>query len=162
MQCRLGNFHLHHGNLQRARRHFLRAVEDDYPSFQAHLQLGRIYLRQDRVTRAVEELHRAREIDPHQFAREGFPGDPLLWIAERLPKDRVRQNLTVQRSRPLNSAAAEAADGLILGDSAEALPFGDFVDRAEAERFAALPPIALEDLAGVDWDELSRSLGEDG
>jgi hypothetical protein len=144
----------------RSREHLLRVLENDYPSFRAHLLLGKIYLRQDRVARAVEELHCAREIDPHRFAREGFPGDPLLWIAERLPEARVRQNLVVPGPGSQSTSAADR-DRLSYPAPVEELPFGDFLNRAEAERFAALPPISLADLEDVDWDELVRDLTDE-
>jgi len=159
MHCRVGAFFLRRGDLARARRHFLRAAEQGYPSFRAHLQLGKIYLHQDRMARAVEELHRAREIDPHRFAREGFPGDPLLWIAERLPESRVR-NLAVSPSSATPAPSAEPPRDVPAAAEAEDLPYGDFLDESEAERFSALPPISVHDLEDVDWDEVARELNE--
>jgi len=38
------------------------------------------------------------------------------------------------------------------------LPHGDFADAAEADRFAALPPISPDAAADVDWDALAREL----
>jgi hypothetical protein len=43
-------------------------------------------------------------------------------------------------------------------DEVDALRFGDFSGAAEAERFAALPPIPPDAAEEVDWDELARDL----
>ena len=43
-------------------------------------------------------------------------------------------------------------------DPADVLPYGDFSGPAEAERFAALPPIGPEATDDVDWDALARDL----
>ena len=48
----------------------------------------------------------------------------------------------------------DAADAL----AEDALPYGDFASAEEAERFAALPPIAAESAEDVDWDLLAREL----
>jgi tetratricopeptide (TPR) repeat protein len=162
LHCWLGGYHLRRGELTRAQEHFLRALDHDALSFRAHLSLGRIYLRQDRIPRAVEELQCAREIDPHRFAREGFPGDPLLWMAERLPETRLQRNVAVNGPGPggIPAPDGEAMNLYEDGSDVDELPFGDFTGRDEAERFSLLPPIALSDVEDIDWDALGRELIE--
>ena len=53
--------------------HFHKAIEDGYPSFEAHLALGKIYLRQQDFRRAGIFFHRARNLDPGRFRLQGFP-----------------------------------------------------------------------------------------
>jgi hypothetical protein len=49
-------------------------------------------------------------------------------------------------------------DDVFVAPDPEPLPFGDFADRGEAERFAILPPIGAGAADDVDWDELARAL----
>ena len=111
----------------------------------------------------MEELHRAREIDPHRFAREGFPWDPLLWMAERLPEARLHKNLAVPGSgaATLSGPELDPVESFDPASDVEELPFGDFTGRDEAERFSLLPPIAISDVDDIDWDRLGRELIED-
>ena len=60
--CRVGTLFLRRGNLAQAQRHFLKVIEDDYPSYVARYNLGKIFLRQDHIPRALEELRVACDI----------------------------------------------------------------------------------------------------
>jgi hypothetical protein len=76
--------------------------------------------------------------------------------------------------RPGHSSPSSSSSPARLGDDAELrfisratpdpagdpspLPFGDFADRGEAERFAVLPPIGAGAADEVDWDALARAL----
>ena len=51
-----------------------------------------------------------------------------------------------------------AADAVFIAPDPAPLPFGDFTDRGEAERFAVLPPIVAGAGDDVDWDALARAL----
>ena len=161
LHCQIGSYHLRRGNLSRARDHFLYVLRDGSASFHARLNLGRVYLKQERLALAIEELQKAKEINPRRFARENLPGDPLLWIAERLPETRpqnIRAPIVGGEGR---SSADSVPSGYDPSHEAEPLPFGDFTSRDEAERFSLLPPIALNDSEEIDWDRLSRQLIED-
>lgn len=153
--CWLGAFLLRRGQLNRAKAHFQSVLARREASFQAHLYLGRIYLSEDRWSRAFEELLRARDLDPRRFAREGFPGDQILMMAERLPEPHRSSSLADTTTLGRQPRADEDPDPLLGVDD---LPFGDFSGREEAERFSLLPPLALSDAVEVDWDALSREL----
>lgn len=81
------------------------------------------------------------------------------------PVDAPARRFTAVRPGPFaNSRGASDRDDLHDGDDAfvapdpEPLPFGDFADRGEAERFAVLPPIGAGAADDVDWDALARAL----
>jgi hypothetical protein len=99
----------------------------------------------------------------------------LRLVFARLRLERMRLSKLLRALRRTSSPArpqitpssvrARAATGDFFdssadagGDPPEALPYGDFVDREEAERFAPLPPIGVAAVDDVDWDELAREL----
>ena len=163
--CRLGCFRYRRGHLAAAKAHFLEArnigagARGIANTYTVHLNLGRIYLSQQRVHLALEELQRARELDPGRFRREGFPADPVLWMASQIPEGPSCTNGLEAAAASLDPCDPRRAEEL-EGDFLE-LPYGDFADRAEAERFSLLPPIALSEVEELDWSELERLLREE-
>jgi len=161
MHCWLGGYYQRRGNLPSAQDEYLKVLERFDQSFRAHLNLGRIYLRQGHIARARDELHRARDLDPHRFAREGFPGDPLLWIADRLPEARLHKNLIPEANgSSCLSAEVGPVDGFDPSRDVVDLPFGDFSGRDEAQRFSLLPPISYSETFDIDWEKLGHELME--
>lgn len=81
------------------------------------------------------------------------------------PVDASARRYTAVRPGPFTPARggpdrdhARGSDDVFVAPDPEPLPYGDFADRGEAERFAVLPPIGAGDADEVDWDALARSL----
>jgi tetratricopeptide (TPR) repeat protein len=149
---KLGRFYFNRGDLSRARDHFLTSIKADESSCSAHLYLFEIYVFQKRFGKALEELSRAREIDPKECDSYHLRPDHLVSFAEYLKDAKQVRRLTSRRM----------SAGLIseLGRGRHCLPFGDFLDRIEYERFQELPPIREQDISKIDWDHMTRYLLE--
>jgi hypothetical protein len=83
------------------------------------------------------------------------------------PVDAPARRFTAVRPGPFATRGRlDRGDGRVTPDVGEVfvapdpepLPFGDFADRGEAERFAVLPPIGAGAADDVDWDALARAL----
>jgi hypothetical protein len=71
----------------------------------------------------------------------------------------MARRFTAIRPAPLSPARGRCdGDDVFVAPDPEPLPFGDFADRGEAERFAVLPPIGAGAADDVDWDALARAL----
>jgi len=55
-------------------------------------------------------------------------------------------------------APGDDASALGTATAVDHLPFGDFIDQEEAQRFAVLPAIGAGEVLDVDWDALAREL----
>src|SRR5262245_3423370 len=64
------------------------------------------------------------------------------------------------RGRSDRESSLDSGEVFVAPDP-EPLPFGDFADRLEAERFAVLPPIGAGAGDDVDWDALARALTDE-
>ena len=87
--------------------------------------------------------------------------DPAGRIRAR-PVEQPAQRFTAVRpgacSQAAHAAEREEDDLFFVSPDPAPLPFGDFADRGEAERFAVLPPIGAGAADEVDWDALARAL----
>jgi hypothetical protein len=127
--------------------------QGDESSCSAHLYLFEIYVFQKRFGKALEELSRARELDPEGVRQlSHLRPDHLVSFAEYLKDAKQVRRLTSRRM----------SAGLIseLGRGRHCLPFGDFLDRIDYERFQELPPIREQDISKIDWDDMTRYLLE--
>lgn len=121
--------------------HIQTAVLLSGPTFEAHLYLGKIFLRVGRFDRARREFAQARFLDPSRFAAKGLPEDVLLQMAQRF-------------YQPLWAGLRTNEE-----DRAEEMgPGDDFSSLAERERFRILPPIGPDDLDDMDYEELANRL----
>ena len=132
-----GIYHFQSGDLTRAAALIHRSMTLQCPGFTAHLFLGRIYLRLNRLDRARQEFARARALDAGRFATHGVQDDLLLEMARRI---QVRQP--------------------VPGHALHRRVMDDFSSAAERRRFKVLPPIQVEELERIDWNDVS-SLFED-
>jgi hypothetical protein len=114
------------------------------PSFGAHLVLGKIYMRLSRFDRARREFALARYLDPVRFATEGLPEDVLLELAQRFYQPLWEEPVNGAVIAPLRGPRAS-------GSGARNAAHDDFVSPAERERFRVLPPIARDEIDGIDW-----------
>lgn len=81
--------------------------------------------------------------------------EPLKARAVGLPARRF----SAVRNGPSSPARGRSdGDDVFVAPDPDPLPFGDFADRGEAERFAVLPPIGAGAADDVDWDALARAL----
>lgn len=127
------------GHLQQATERLEASLALAGPSYDAHLHLGRIHLRQGQFDRARQEFAQARFLDPRRFAADGVP-EALLEAAERI-------------YQPAFTIEAEAEFDEDLG------PFDDFSSAAERERFRNLPAIQTCEIESVDWERLADEFG---
>ncbi|MFO0982758.1 MAG: hypothetical protein U1E76_13670 [Planctomycetota bacterium] len=149
---KVGRFYFHRGDLSRARDHFLTAIKANEACCAAHLYLFEIYVFQKRFGKAMEELAKARELDPKQCDSYHLRPDHLMSFAEYLRDSKQVSRLSSRRTSAGLLKRAPASHPF--------LPFGDFVDRYELERFEKLPPISEQDISKIDWDDMSRYLLE--
>lgn len=129
------------GHFAPAVAHIQTAVILSGPTFEAHLYLGKIYLRLGRFDRARREFAQARFLDPARFAAKGLPEDVLLQMAQRF-------------YQPLWAGFRTSEED----DLAPEQPLDDFSSAAERERFRALPPIDPDDLGDIDLEDLANRL----
>jgi hypothetical protein len=137
LSLRRGIQHFSTGDLIRAAALIHHSMILQGPTFRAHLFLGRIYLRQNRLDRSRQEFARARALDPGRFALQGAADELLLEMARRI---QVRQPV------PGRVARRPVKD--------------DFSSAAERRRFKVLPPLQVEELERVDWDEAASLFEE--
>ncbi len=129
------------GRLARAARHFARAMSIDPTgghAFDAHLHLGRIFLRIGELARGQDELRAARFEDGVRFERECRTEEALLDLLAKLEAD--------SGNAPRGRAAARCRD--------------DFSSDGERARFSSLPPIHAAEIDEIDWESLAAQLAD--
>ena len=131
--------------------HFHKAIEDGYESFEAHLSLGKIYLRKQDFRRAAMFFHRSRTIDPGRFLLEGFPDDFIESLQAELPPTRRHEY------RIVISSAGEPG-GRPARRPPTLQPLGDFRSRDELLEHRDRPALRPGEWADVDWDAEARRL----
>ncbi len=130
-----GRWHYSAGRLARAARHCARALWIDPHgghAFDAHLYLGRVFLRIGELARGQEELRAARFENAQRFERECRTEEALLDALLRLE--------------------AEAANRPQQRD--------DFSSDEERARFRTLPPIGANEIDEIDWQALAALLAD--
>ena len=121
------------GRMRRAGQHFREALAAGAESFEAWLLLGKIYYRQNDMSRAADAFGRARTADPSRFHLEGYPEDFVDQLA----------------ARGRTSARPEYRIVIQTGAAAAETPARKPSDR---------PTIQPDEAVGVDWDAAAREL----
>ncbi len=158
LHCRLGSYHQARGDVSRAREHYLIVLHFG-ESYRAHMGLAALYLEQQKYALALDELLQAKELNPSRFGKQSIPAESMLLGLERIPPPHHRGGERAFAEGP--GMDGRRLVGEAAGDMMDPLPFGDFANRDEADRFAVLPPLHLSDADDVDWDLLGRKLLED-
>lgn len=141
------------GRFAAAGAHVQRALTLHGPSFDAHLCLGKIYMRLSRYDRARREFALARYLDPGRFAAQGLPEDILLEMAQRF-----YQPLWSQKP-PRDASTVGRGDARGMRSTPRIVD--DFSSAAERERFRVLPPIHPSDIDEIDWSTLLEDSRDD-
>ena len=128
--------------------HFHKAIEDGLQSFEAHLSLGKIYLRKQDLRRAAMFFHRARGIDPGRFLLEGFPDDFIESLQSAVPPTRRHEYRIVISSAGENPPRPART----------LQPLGDFRNRDELLEHRDRPALRPGEWEDVDWDAEARRL----
>ncbi|MFH0944927.1 MAG: tetratricopeptide repeat protein [Planctomycetota bacterium] len=133
-RLRRGIWHFQKGHLTRAASLIHLSVIHGGGTFAAHVYLGRIYLRLNRLERARQEFNRARQLDPARFSTHASQENLLVEMARRIQVCQPVPGQTLRRRRVVRD---------------------DFSSAEERQRFKVLPPIQIEELDEVDWDDTS-------
>ncbi|MEW6745906.1 MAG: hypothetical protein AB1486_24465 [Planctomycetota bacterium] len=184
LHTRAGAHLFRRGDLGGARRHFLRAIEAWDAASQPHLYLYRIYLYERRFRKAIEELDRARQLNPRlphlalldPALLRSAPFEPTeaehrsdaayLWSLAETPEEnecpRHCGNIETadqsEVSRRRESPAVAGAERVAPSEPPERVQLGDCRDGAEYEHFRRLGPIQPRELAELDWSTLLKKL----
>lgn len=138
LRLRRGIQHFHRGHLARAASLIHQAVCHGGGSFTAHLYLGRIYLKLNRLERARQEFNWARQHDPVRFSTHVIQENLLIEMARRIQVCHPVPGRPVRRRRVMD----------------------DFSSTEERQRFKVLPPIQIEELERIDWNDVSELFDE--
>jgi len=161
----VGLLHLRRGQLQKAETCFSRVVLLDPKSFNARVQLGRVYFLLEEFFKAEQQFLKAQEIDPRRFHRNHLPEDYTCW--EEIDSSEEQANslfgnfeaegslYSFQESSYQEPTFEESAFPVIEGpEEAESFHFGDFSSYQEWKRFQAMPPISRSEMRNTDWDQI--------
>jgi tetratricopeptide (TPR) repeat protein len=149
------------GRMRTAGRHFRDAIHCGHESFEAYLLLGKIYYREDDMSRAATYFARARASDPARYLIEGFPDDFITSLREgQNGSSRPEYRIVIQSTR------TGASEPVIGGDPADRVErpvtssasYGDFASRDEWLRHRDSPPLSPGEGVDVDWDAEAREL----
>lgn len=128
----------------RARASLKGALRRNPNSFVAHFLLGRLYWRDQSVTKARREFDLAWQIDPERFER--------AYSRLRSQQEGVPELFTYPMGEEVHAFQRRARAHRYIGD---------FRSEAERQHFEEMPPITREEIRQIDWDRFEDEIFND-